>query len=267
MSKITFGTIFIGREYCLDDYLDFISNAYPKEHIELLWIIRNGSNEFINGLNEFAKGYTNHIYIHLDKVIDHFCHSDSNNKLRRTRIVESYKLLFDYAKELGNDLFIVEDDVIPPYNALTKLIAIRGGYYHQGNKPSPNAIAYAGLARSVWDRGYDWYPLFRKTNSPKYFQDIKNIGHGIVEADAVGLGCVLIDREFWNYDYEPMNFMQGSTGHDKAFAKFLNSIGKTIVVDKDLRCNHYTQTGWKNILVLKEYGGKWFERYLKEKDK
>lgn len=254
MNKISLGTIFIGRAYCLDDYLDFVASLDEKI-IEPVWIIRSGDEEYVNYLTEFAKNFKHYsVKVFRSEVIDHNLHTDFNNQQRRIRIAESYKLLYRYAKEMGNDLFVVEDDVIPPKNALNRLCELRE------KNEYPNAIAWAGIARSVYKGGYDWYPVFIR-GTIKYFQEIAVNHGGIKEVNAVGMGCILIDKEFFNYDYDAVAWARWS-GQDQGFGKFIFQQGKTIVCDLDLRCNHYTLTPKGNPMILKEFGGKWFKKYV-----
>jgi GT2 family glycosyltransferase len=149
--------------------------------------------------------------------------------------------VMEFLRTDNDYLFFIDSDVIPPYDALKKLLeaqkdAISGCY------PSVRFDSIAGLDKII-------YNVFRHTVNEKGTRSFVNVtGQGVEEIESAGAGCLLIKREvlekmgadWFRFQYAP----EGTViyGEDIDFCMKLPKHGYKLYGHFDVICKH-----WKNI--------------------
>jgi GT2 family glycosyltransferase len=155
-----------------------------------------------------------------------------------------YGMPFDHARsqgcqrtlETGHEyLFFLDDDVIPPPDAIHRLIArnkdIVGGLYYRRQMP-----VYPVMMREIEGKGAQWITDARMGD--------------LVEADLVGCGCLLIKRKVleimpppwfeWKCDpYRWPNLQPHERcSEDYDFCRKARALGFKLFVDTTVQCVH-----------------------------
>lgn len=132
-------------------------------------------------------------------------------------------------------LMMVDDDILPPPNALDMLS-------HQ--KPLISAVLY------TWTEGAP-LPLIMKYDeeTDAYKQDVDaigrlNAGEKLVKVDATGTGCFIAQREvyenlvtnWFRYEYDKAGRVIG--GEDFTFFRKVADIGYSVWIDGKVICGH-----------------------------
>lgn len=152
---------------------------------------------------------------------------------------------FDHARNTGcyklleldwEFIFFLDDDVIPPPDAIIKLV--------NHNKPIASGLYYR--------RSSPIYPvMMRETGSgPQWITDFK--APDLIEVDYVGAGCLLIHRDVllsmtplsskchwfeWRVDRTDLPASE-RTSEDFTFCKHARNSGFQIFVDTSIQCRH-----------------------------
>jgi hypothetical protein len=146
----------------------------------------------------------------------------SNTPSGRTILVRN--LLHDVPE--ASHLFFMDDDMLFPKDALTKLLArdvdIVSGFYVM--------------------RGEPWLPVAFRNFQDRYIHLLQFVP-GLQEVDACGAGCLLIKRGVFERMTDPyFTYSNPRTGQqsteDMMFCEVARSLGYKIWLDFDVKCKH-----------------------------
>lgn len=144
----------------------------------------------------------------------------------------------EFLKTDSTHLFFIDSDVVPPYNALRKLLShdkevITGCY------PSMRFDSEANKELLI-------YNVFRHVlNEKTGVTEFKNIyGEGLEEIESAGAGCLLIKREvlermennWFRWQYDDVGFV--TYGEDISFFNRCKEMGIQAYADFDVTCKH-----------------------------
>lgn len=148
------------------------------------------------------------------------------------------KIVEDALRDGVDYLFFLDYDVIPPQQALIKLLSLKvpiaAGVYHLKQVPPQPLIQIEG-----WPKAFEEYDL-----------------GDLVKADGVGMGCTLIHMDVFKKIERP--WFKTSPGYSKNmtpvpgmtediyFCNKARAAGYEIIVDTGIQCGH---VDWKNGIV------------------
>jgi len=128
----------------------------------------------------------------------------------------------------GDNVLVLEEDVVPPYGFLQRLFAVAGtadcigcvsAAYPSRWRPQPVAWNWDGNSK----------------------QDVLEFGEGVRPIGGAGFGCTLFRPLAWDsavFEPRPPLPATQSWGHDIAFSWYLKRRGIPWIIDWDLRCQH-----------------------------
>ena len=134
-------------------------------------------------------------------------------------------------------LFFLDDDVIPPVDALEKLL-------------DANVSVISGLYPSEWFNN-DTGKIEKRNNVFKEIRKdgelVEAKGRGVGEIMSCGGGCLLIERHvlsvmkapWFKFHYDEKGLM--NVGEDVDFGKKLKAMGVPLHAHFDVQCNHVKQ--------------------------
>lgn len=149
---------------------------------------------------------------------------------RRRHRIASIK---EASKELIGEcdyVFSLEDDTLPPLNALKRLQRDYSLYPHAG--------FISGVTLGRWHIPHVGAWKVDDVYTPTKIESLTP-AKGIQEVDAAGFYCYLTKREYYvNHPYEAFD---GVLGPDVTFGLWLRQHGLKNYVDFDINCIHYTE--------------------------
>lgn len=129
-------------------------------------------------------------------------------------------------------VFLLEDDTIPPRDALTKLVRLHADH------------PYAGLVSGIELGRWGW-PHIGAWNCDDVYEPKKitsiPLTTGVVEVDATGLYCCLMKfKTYMDHHFEPFEDLLGP---DVNFGIKHRREGLVNYVDQSIQCTHLTKRG------------------------
>jgi glycosyltransferase involved in cell wall biosynthesis len=134
-------------------------------------------------------------------------------------------------KALGDYIFFLDDDTLPPINAITKLKEcnqdIVSGLYFSKQEPHFPQIFYKNKEKNEL---YDTIGDYQKDQ--------------LIEVDACGAGCLLIKKEVFKkikqpyFNYIPSGEKTNRKGEDYYFCEQAKKAGYKIYCDTSIICGH-----------------------------
>jgi len=140
-------------------------------------------------------------------------------------------LLAEKVKDVADYIFLVDDDVLPPINTITKLL-------------SHNKDMVCGLYFANREPHFPQIFLKNKEDKTKYDCVENYKKDSLIEIDACGAGCMLIKAEifkklklpyFW---YIPKSEDKPRKGEDFYFCEKVKEAGYKIYCDTSIICKH-----------------------------
>lgn len=263
MIKCTLGTILIGREWCFDEWLYNLSEIeMPKDEMKLLWVVSDEYVDFYEPyFKELAKEFQEaelvpspfKTYSHLDEAS---CSQGFYNK--HWAVALNQNILYQHRK---GDLFIIEDDVLPPSDAYTKLeplcqldkvLAATGILYSWKEEDKQNPILWYFVRENVLPE--DKMNLLRKEVPDFDFSQYNPVRIperkiGIDPIHAAGTYCMYIkDRAL--QDYVAIGGDGMFTGQDINLGFHItHRLYRKMLVDWSVKCGHYHKDEQGRVLV------------------
>jgi hypothetical protein len=246
-------TVSCGKEYCLDKWLNHIKTLSYKIPIKKWIIVNNSDAEFANKLKQkikekaFSKKF-NYIIatgpgmFKPPKGVNWRSHEVCIGKHRSTG--ESFTLGFKLCT--AKYVYTLDDDVIPPESAFTRL------YNKIKQNDHIGAIAGVYFNNSGWDTGNPWRTpsqlkrtvvasIDKQHWHPAMIDEYWN--RGVVESGFLGTGCTMYNRE------DVMKCLPMKTipkddglilGPDGEICQSLREkCNKKIYVDAEVLCEHW----------------------------
>lgn len=158
--------------------------------------------------------------------------SVSSVKRRRQRIADIHNEIKTNIKECKY-IFCIEDDTIPPKNALTQLLK-HYSYY-------PFAGLISGVEIGRW--GYNHIGAW-KLNSLYDVTKVTSLEPGLTglqKVDAAGFYCFMTRSDLYKkHNFQPF---EDALGPDVEYSVALRREGLDIYADMDLKCEHHDKKG------------------------
>jgi hypothetical protein len=206
-----------GKEYCLNEFIKGLESLTHKNHeADIIFVDNSKTSQYANRLTELG----------FKVERDAWCIHPFN------RICTTYNKLREMTLKGGYDyLFVLEQDIIPPANALDKLVShnkeIVSGVY---------TIMPALVGKKVNSCWYDKKRLVNGELIPIYMFD-SDLNKGIKDwtGGGVSTGCVLIHRSVLDLLIFKTD---GGVCQDGFFSRDCNIFGFKIYVDTDVYCKH-----------------------------
>lgn len=162
---------------------------------------------------------------------------------------KNVQLNYDRMRELMKDGFydkvwIIEEDMIPPDYALHHLLEVDApivsGLYalRHTKEPTPNLLKLGGHPEAVGS-GYSW-------------DELKPLWGETIEVSGACMGCLLIDKAFFQTDFRFM--LENNNAPDMAFAQYCWSHKITQKARLDVICGHINR---KNEILYPDYDTGW----------
>lgn len=135
----------------------------------------------------------------------------------------------------GDYIFFIDDDVLPPFDTITKLI--------QHNKD-----IVAGLYFAKQRPHFPQIFLRSKKTKGRYDSVINYPKNELIEVDACGAGCMLIKKEVFEklkkpyFQYIPRGEKTPRIGEDFYFCEKVKKAGFKIYCDTSIICKHIGTT-------------------------
>ncbi len=250
MEKITIATPFVGKAYCITDYLKGLESLdYPKDKINLIFYDASNDKVFKEILDEFIqthkKEYASTRYETDGREPMHDV--TAGNAIKSARVASVYNRI-KYMIETDLVL-IIEDDIVAPPNTIKKLL--------ENLTDGVGMIIARQMCRWSSDIHEKMYPLAWSLNKVKVFgendscsetgydvQPLKVKEKGIETIDATPMGCNLIRTKLFKQE-EFRATDNGLMGFDLIFANDLNMLGYKVLIDWSIHCKHFHQDNFK----------------------
>ena len=268
--EATVGTIFIGREYLLEEWLTmFKSIDMPRDRMKLLWV----TTEAFRPILEPKFNELKHTFMEAQlvtspfKVFDRKIEANSKDGFDKKRWSVAFNMNILYENHKGN-LFIVEDDTFVPSNSYSRLNSLLRSYPHgnEGIVGAVTGVAYShhiknSFCITAWN--FIKKPLLPQEQArvisesvpdfDLYTYDIYRIqkpDHLVVEeCHASGTFCMLILDECLD-NYTAVGYSNLFTGQDVNLGWHITQIiGKKMLVDWSVECKHVTTDNNDNVLI------------------
>ena len=218
-------TAYDGKKYCIDEFIKALKELDKPINTDILFVDNSKTDEYADYIR--SKGFN---VIRSRKLINSYeTLKEAYNALR------AYFLERDYTH-----LFSLEQDIIAPKQALTKLLEankeIVSGLYYLGEKP----CVMVGKSVKV-PLGREREFRFEKSYFKYDFIDKEKLETDkLLEVYCAGLGCMLIKRNvlekirFRIYNNECYRKVH----NDMPFARDCRTRGFKIFLDSTIKCKH-----------------------------
>lgn len=246
---ITLATPFVGKDYCIGDYLKGLYNLdFDKKKIDLVFHDGSGSPGFKEILDRYiekcGKEYASYTYVKDNRPPMHDI--SAGNVIKSARIASVYNRLKKYVK--NEYLYVIEDDIVPPKTALTDLYAIMEKYEDAGMAVGRQMCRWGGedgrLYALAWD--YKKRTVFPLEDDCKEHQienrPLSMKKNGLESVHGTGMGCNLIRNKLFQRE-EFRETDNGLIGFDLIFCKDIVEWGYRIIHNWGLHCRHYHIVG------------------------
>ena len=224
---VTQATVFSGRTHCIDTVvLHLLRLDYPHP-IDRLWLV-NGPlrlDEMVSRTDLPASQYVG------DTVYRQVEDTPERRKKKRLAILAGWRQMLAQVKAIGHDVLFVEDDIQVPANALRAL--------------QETAYTDGALVASGWTRCNDGGTPAFNFGSSRSLERWPARPVVTSRIDAVGTFCMYLRREVFDMmdtsKYVPAinSRLVNGWGKDIHFCRWLKDNGQRIMVNPDVRCNHW----------------------------
>ena len=225
-------TIFIERWRCIDPLLDWYTHQeWDHNDIDIIWIVDTCSQAFREKLRDWRKNegrnYRSLRWIEvLNTPVKHqvLYEGCGSTRQKRDQVAENFALIFKYAREKKDYLFIVEDDTVPVfYDCIDRLYNVLHSEKDILVTGVPVRVDYRGKGADRWNL---WEIRDKKV------LNLGLDGNDIMRVDASGTPCTLIHKDLLTQtDYLP-----------KANYPFHGPCGQDI---------------YMGYMIKEQYNGKW----------
>lgn len=242
-------TLFIGRTYCIEKYLDALAILdYPKNELNLIWHDTSHNPAFSKRLTlwlkEHGDNYNSTKHILCDEPHYHFEDKGESMPKATQQIVEAYNHCREFLT--GEYMLAFEDDTIPPADGLTKLIHLVKENVKAAcgwNMYRPSSFGKKGqpiLWNFVREETFPNESIKEMCTSACLWD--KEIGTGVEMIGSGHLGFTLIDGDWVRKN--PFEFLTGAIGGcDTIVGLRMMQQGYQYAVDWSLKCKHYDIDG------------------------
>lgn len=232
-------TVFLplsGRHACWLKLADFLSRMeIDREETKVYLLDTSNDPSFTRLVDEWVQK-TDFPRVH---HVRHVVHAEKRlaDKPRTQYFADVNHVMVDiyrYAQDIveGTRLFVIEDDVIPPIDAFTRL--------NWSLNDDPRNFSVSG---AYWIRGQAAWTAWRDTR-----EEITEAGNGVEAVMATGFGCVVMDAARFR-DMHIRWIPQGRGkrkwpwGYDMEFFTDVNKQGFRTLIDWNVQCQHLTKNG------------------------
>ncbi len=237
---ITLVSLFIGRMYAIDEYLEGLLNLdYDKKQIHLIWHtatkLKLLEQKLGDWLKEHGKEYASITFLQCSDPHYHFEEKDIRGF---EMVAKAYNHCMEFYRE--GHFFAWEDDMVNPSDSLNKLLlhikddivlaAGRVFFRPSVNFNEGNPIIWGMKEKEVFPG-----ECIEKSNYVEILKYYKEWGVDVV--GATHLGCTLIAENFIkNYTFKSQ---RGSlTGPDIILGEDIREMKKKSIVDWSIHCKH-----------------------------
>ncbi len=217
MPKVLVGCpTYEGKAYCFDEYARSVQNL-DYGNYDILLADNSKTEEYFNKTREKLPAIRVQNYENPRKTL-----AEARNALRKKALEGNY------------DFFLsLEQDVIPPENAIKKLIS------HNKDIVTGNYL----VPKRINNKVFPVSPVLIKRNG-KFITADRGVldSENLAEIEACGLGCVLISRKV----LEKIKFRHeenSRTWDDMFFSKDARQAGFQIFLDPTIKCRHLIKRG------------------------
>jgi len=243
-------TLFSGRTDCLEYYFNWLdTQTYSKEKVELFFFDNSNSENFSVRLREYLARckYANFTYrkilfslsdlieLKSGKRVEWQEDVDGNRKFLSpdisTLLAHHYNIIGDTV--WCDDILILEDDVVPPLDAINTL----------RNALIGNAMAVSGFVQSRFSGTTTQHKMVKFT--PPRQKAVNPIGDAPIAVDMTGMGCTLFRKRLFDefvlrgfYDYASQ-----WQGQDLGFCRDARMAGYKLLAHPKVKCKHYGRDG------------------------
>jgi len=123
---IAVGGLFYQAERFLDDYFSMLrAQEYPKRKMRLIWLYGEGEDATLKSLKQFGeehgREYAEFTLFQVNRMPGDLT-GEEGKRLAQQNVVQAYNHLLEFSKP--DDLLIMEQDIVAPPDAVSKLIAL-----------------------------------------------------------------------------------------------------------------------------------------------
>lgn len=228
------GTPFIGKDYCLEDYIEGLRSSTHKD-LEFIWIDNSLDKKFRKKLDKYAKEFKATIY---DCDFPHFKRTPKNQEVKRRAVARMMNFL-NSKRPKGKDMLLLEDDhkVFPETFTRLETLANMGeeigavtAVMYTRNEMSSNNVNHGNWEFTPTIPGEPEMMVKQRAVAEKEY-GIEQIGYS-------GTGCIYYKAEFLdNYTF---NNSEVSIGQDMNATYHISQImKKKLLVDWSQKIPHY----------------------------
>lgn len=241
-------SLFIGRGYCLDKFLDGLARLdYPKSRMNLIWHdtshIAHFGMKLQAWLKEYGHLYNSCMYIQCQDPHYHFEESGDNPPKAMWQITEAYNHCRAYLK--GDYMLALEDDIVAPPDGLRRLLQVVQGETKGAcslNIYRPSIERFQRQPIVWWFENKETFPgedIERQWGARLWGE---KFGTGIEHVGSGHLGFTLLDGD-WLRQNKFEYSVDGIGGCDTLLGYRMMQQGFKYAIDWDLKTRHYDLDG------------------------
>jgi hypothetical protein len=238
---ITFVTLFLGREWVLDKWLDSLKAIrYPRDQVMLLWVWAGNKKsaygqKLVRAL-ESLNNYHTKTLIFNPRLPRYF---GEDGHIRHRIICDVYNFSKIYL-ESSDFVFLLEDDVIVPPTCVEKLLRL------MDNPRIGESIGFLRYRPMDGNHGtplvWEFTPTLSQSNghvSKGYnVSCVPQQDRGVEEVGSGTFGCTLIREPLWK-DTPLIPWSDSIFGTDVNFGHQIRQKGYKTMIDWSVCCKHY----------------------------
>lgn len=249
---ITIGSLVRNRAWILPDFLKHIEDIdYPKNLIEVIFIINDSTDDSLQILNNFKKEYNHHYKkITIEQYNRNAPEDERTVNTRKNYIYDHLAILRNYLmSKVKTDYFLnIDSDILVPSNILINLLShkkeaissiIFNGYELHPNEPwkYPNIMKVATHMK-IADKWVNVYSHIQNY----YVKNANNLKEDkVIEVDLTG-AVFLVSKKI----YEKAKYGYHTCGEDAIFCEEIKKLGFKIYCNLGLFSKHVMNKNNKN---------------------
>ncbi|MHB0943253.1 glycosyltransferase family protein [Paenibacillus sp. ALE1] len=249
---ITIASPIRNRAWILPLYLEHIKNIeYPKNKIELLFVVNDSQDESLNILVEFKKLHHEYKKIQIEKYNRNVPEDKRDLSTRNNYVYTHLSILKNYVmtKARTDRLLFVDSDILVQPDIINNLL--------KSNKDIISGLIWNGYIANV-DKPY-LYPNIMKITEQGMYKHIVNSyvkkapslsSSFLIGVDLTG-AVIMLSRKV----YKSVKYGFHSQGEDAYFCKMAQDKGFELFCDLSVFSNH---------IMSPEYLEEYLEEYLQE---